>query len=86
MKATCSNPVKLFTKDIWDGDANDNVLNIICRPDKFFDVPADENMPTCLAKCPAEKPVINATAHITLDAIRTPYNGTEELWEHQKLW
>ena len=78
------NPVKIFTKDLWDGNATDNVLNIICRPDKNFDVPSDAEMPDCLAKCPADKPQPNATAEISLDTTRT--NDTEELWEGQKLW
>ena len=78
------NPVKIFTKDLWDGNATDNVLNIICRPDKNFDVPNDAEMPDCLAKCPADKPQPNATAEISLDITRT--NDTEELWEGQKLW
>ena len=82
---TCKNPVKLFTKDKWDGNDTDNILNIICRPDKYFDVPDDGiDFPKCLAKCPAEKPQPNATAQISLDITRT--NDTEELWEGEKLW
>ena len=84
VNVTCKNPVKLFTKDIWDGNDTDNVLNIICRPDKYFDVPSDEHMPNCLAKCPADKPQPNITAQISLDITRT--NDTEELWEGEKLW
>ena len=66
---------------------DDNVLHIICRPDKYFDVPSDAEMPNCLAKCPAAGATAympNATAYISLDTSRT--NDTEELWEGQKLW
>ena len=88
LEVSCANPVKIFTKDIWDGNATDNLLHIICRPDKNFDVPSDADMPNCLAKCPAKKPTPNATAYISLDTSRT--NDTEEMWETvgtgQKLW
>ena len=88
LNVTCYNPVKLFTKDIWDGNDEDNVLHIICRPDKYFDVPSDAEMPNCLAKCPAYSTTSythpNASSYISLDISRT--NDTEELWEGQKLW
>lgn len=84
VNVTCTNPLKLFTTDIWDGNTTDNVLNIICRPDKDLDVPSDAQMPNCLARCPAEKPQPNATSYIELDTTRT--NDTEKLWEGQKLW
>ena len=84
LNVTCTNPIKLFTKDIWDGNMTDNILNIICRPDKYFDVPADAEMPDCLAKCPAQKPQLNESSNIILDTTRT--NDTEELWEGEKLW
>ena len=84
LNVTCANAVKLFTKDIWDTNGTDNILHIICRPDKYFDVPPDAEMPNCLAKCPAQKPEPNATSFIKLDTTRT--NDTEELWEGQKLW
>ena len=84
LNVTCANTVKLFTKDIWDTNGTDNILHIICRPDKYFDVPPDAEMPNCLAKCPAQKPQPNATSFIKLDTTRT--NDTEELWEGQKLW
>ena len=84
VNVTCTKPVKIFTKDIWDGNATDNVLNVICRPDKSFDVPEDVQMPNCLARCPAEKPQVNASSYIKLDTTRT--NDTEKLWEREKLW
>ena len=36
---TCVNPIKLLTADKWDGNATDNHLDVICRPDRQFDVP-----------------------------------------------
>ena len=65
-------------------DPNDNTLTIKCRPDKKFDVPTADDLPECLAQCPAEKPVPPPENNIILDDMRT--NKTHKLWEREELW
>ncbi len=83
-QVTCIDPIQLFTKDIWDGNATDNVLEIRCRADRGFDVPSDDELPECLAQCDANKPQPPAENNITLDATRT--SPTQKLWEREELW
>ena len=81
---TCKDPVKIFTKDTWDGDDTDNKLHVICRPDGNFDVPSAKNLPICLAQCAAEKPTPSEDYNIEIDSNKTSL--TDKLWEREELW
>ena len=81
---TCEREIQKFTRDIWDGNSTDNKLEIICRSDKKFDVPSANDLPECLAQCPAEKPIPPEDSNIELDTTRTDPDNL--LWERQQLW
>jgi hypothetical protein len=84
IQVTCALEIQLLTKDIWDDNPTDNFLDIICRPDKKFDVPSANDLPDCLAQCSANKPVPPDNFNIKLDESRTP--KTKKLWEREELW
>ena len=83
IEVTCEREIQKFTRDIWDGNSTDNKLTIICRSDKKFDVPSANDLPECLAQCPAEKPD-PPDSSIKLDTNRTSVDGL--LWEREELW
>lgn len=84
IEVRCARDIQLFTQDIWDENANDNVLRLKCRPDKKFDVPVSNDLPECLAQCSAAKPTPPADFNIVLDTSKT--SPDKKLWERQELW
>ena len=84
VNVTCFNPIKLLTKDRWDGNDTDNYLDIICRPDRQFDAPPTKEIPWCKAQCSATKPTPLPEYKIAIDANRTSL--TDKLWEDEELW
>lgn len=79
----CAQSHKLFESDEWDEDPNDNTLTIRCKPDDKFDVPYTADLPDCMAKCPADKPVPDESLNIAYDNSE----GDEDLalWEGAEI-
>lgn len=80
----CAVDIQLFTDDRWDTDPDDNVLTIMCKPNKFFDVPLASTMPQCLATCAAAKPTPPAEAKLEIDPVKTSL--TEAVWQGDKIY
>ena len=76
----CDDPlgVKIFQTE--DPELLDNILTIVCKPDKYYNVP--KMWPVCKAQCPEEKPRPQNGTRMILDEEHPKMVGK---WE-QKFW
>ena len=78
---TCKDANKILSEDVWDGNSTDNILQLRCRSDGNFDIPLQNDMPECLARCPMEKPKPLDNNDVLLETAET-----SEPWEGDQIW
>ena len=82
----CDDPlgVKIFQTD--DPELLDNILTIVCKPDKYYNVPS--MWPVCKAQCPAEKPLPDNSTRMILDTEHKEMRGKwdQKFWEDERVY
>jgi len=87
----CEDYWKKPKKDTWDDDKTDGIVTALCQPNLKFSVPYDiSSWGSCLAKCPASKPVppepLDKHKLLLLDEVyMTQEKVLEELWEGEEI-
>jgi len=86
----CGDYWKKPKKDSWDDNSTDGILTALCQPNMKFQLPYDiSSWGSCLAKCPAVKPVPPTTLvpdkQLVIDTKYMLEKADLELWEGEDL-
>ena len=77
----CASSNLRIIEDKWDEHSNDFNLTALCKPDESFQLFVDD-LPDCLAWCPAEKPIPPNDTGLVIDP---DHDNLQEFWEGQEL-
>ena len=81
----CDDPLGVKIFQTQDPELLDNILTIVCKPDKYYNVPS--MWPVCKAQCPAEKPLPDNSTRMILDVgHREMTTWDQKFWEDERVY
>ena len=89
MDIICDDPLKVKIFKTEDPELTDNILTIVCKPDRYYNVPTGASgWPQCKAQCAEEKPLPQNGTRMLLYEDHKEMAGiwNQKFWEDQKLY